>query len=173
MSRAERANETEGEGKRLVQQRIQIQAPKPWEKETVHKDTQELFDLLSKWFKKLQDGTHVHAQPNPFEAMSQERAAALVFTLDQCMRQHGAWLLKENKTQIVYEDHPCFGRLCPKAQLAMCQEVERLFQYQDEHPDEYYETVEIASDSPARQRVSLDTPFYDRAGWVYPETDGL
>lgn len=175
MSWTEGTDKTESE-KRLVRRRIQLYAPEPWAKGKVYKDTQELFDLLSRWFKKLQDGSHVRVQPNPFGSMSRDKADELVETLDACMERHGAWLLRENNKTEPYEAHPEFRRLSPNARIALWQEVQGLFRYQDEHPDEYHEMVEVEVASPTAQmhQVRLERqPHMDRDDYVYPEMDGL
>lgn len=143
---------TEGQGnetspkKRLV--RVPRQAPSQngWGG-SADKSSQEFFDLLSKWYKRLQSGAHTRIQPNPFWPIDHEKASRLVRILDESMVLEGTWLLRENRVGSVYEAHPEFHRLAPNARVAMWQEVVKLFQYQDEHPEEYFELREIEEGS--------------------------
>lgn len=95
---------------------------------------QEVIDILQKWFNKLQDGTHVLAVPDPFSKVTQVYADKLVEVLDDDINEKEFWRLGGING---YQEMPEFIRLCPKARLAMAQEVQKVLKYQEGHLNDY------------------------------------
>lgn len=104
------------------------------------KDVQEYIDILEKYFKKLQDGTHVLCIPDSFFKISSKKINSIIDIIDEDFEEHEQWKIGEKKK---YQDFPRFSRLSKNAKKCMIQEIYMLFKYQENNIEKYLMEIKI------------------------------
>lgn len=96
----------------------------------VRKDVQEIFDVLEKWYDKLQNGTAALTIADPFFIVP-KNVTEVIEVIDKDFEDHEAWRLSR------YHNFPNFKRLNSSAKMAMVQELHKRFSYQLENAAAY------------------------------------
>jgi len=109
----------------------------------VRKSTQEIFTILSKWAKKMGDGSAWDALPNPFIQLPEGFADRLVRVIDEDFASSESWRCNPDAAdECRIEAMPSYRRLEGGARKAFAQEVWLKLQYQDNHMGEYIDPPE-------------------------------
>lgn len=105
----------------------------------VAKRNQEIFDVLEKYFKYLQDGTYLHLTPDPFYTeVDMDLVNRIIYAIDKDFLDKEFWRISNG----YYIALPEFSRLTDEGKLAMAQEIHKIIKYQRSHIEEYIEEVE-------------------------------